>query len=118
MLFVRRTKQPPSPPPAPRAPRTLPTGATFRALHSHLADPKLELIAAYLDAYHAPLSDGWDRLAAAGQLYFLSAHWLALHRGATDSTRPALHDLFYAVCDHLCSLYGCPLALLPRRIED
>jgi hypothetical protein len=117
MLFMRRSKQPPSPPP-PSPPPPLPSGAAFWARHGHVDDPKLELIAAYLEAYRAPLSDGWDRLAAAGQLYFLTGHWLKLHAGPSGPTRAALHDLFCAVCDHLCSLYGCPLALLPRRIED
>ncbi len=84
-------------------------------------DTKLRNIDDFVKTYNNA-ADQWLKLAALGELYFLTDFWLrnakTEYNVLTQAREAAVNDLFLAVVNALCQKFDCPVNVLPQRLEE
>lgn len=84
-------------------------------------DSVLRTIDETLEAYWKA-TEGWDRLALLGRLYF-TCDWFLKSVATTDKIdyahrAAAVQGLFVTVVDKLCKSYDCSVNVLPQMLEE
>ena len=84
-------------------------------------DSRLLIIDEFVKTYHNT-SDSWLKLAALGELYFVTDFWLRNlkfeNNALTQAREGAVNDLFLAVVNALCEKFDCPVNVLPQRLDE